>query len=55
MIPAMSRVTRMISEEVQSGTMCDQMMRARLAPCRRTAEMKSELRMVMVSARAMRA
>ena len=51
----MSSVTRTITEDRQSGTTWRRMMRAGEAPCRRTAAMKSALRMVSVSARAMRA
>ena len=51
----MSRVRRTIRDEVQSGMMWPQMMRALEAPCRRIAAMKSELRTVSVSARAIRA
>ena len=51
----MSSVRRTIRDEVHSGTICPQMMRALEAPWRRTAAMKSAWRTVMVSARAMRA
>ena len=51
----MSSVTRTMTEERQSGTTCFRMMRVDDPPCSRTAWMNSELRMVSVSARAIRA
>ena len=51
----MSSVTRTISEDRHSGTTWRQTMRTVEAPCSRAAAMKSLLRMVSVSARAMRA
>src|SRR5690554_641245 len=53
--PAISSVTRMIIEEVHSGSTCPTITRSGEAPCNCTAAMNSELRMVSVSARAMRA
>ena len=55
MMPAMSSVTRMMTDEVHSGMMWRRMTRNADAPCSRTAAMNSELRRVSVSARAMRA
>jgi hypothetical protein len=55
MIPAMSSVTRTMTELVHNGMICRQMIRPDEAPCRRAAAMKSLPRMVRVSARAMRA
>ena len=55
MIPAMSSVTRTMTLETQSGTICRRMMRGAPAPAMRTAATKSLPRMVSVSARASRA
>ena len=55
MIPAMSRPTRTISDEVQSGTTWPSTIRSGPAPWRRIAAMKSLRRIVSVSARATRA
>jgi hypothetical protein len=55
MMPAMSSVTRTITLDRQSGMTCPITMRSGEAPCSLIAEMKSELRMVRVSARAIRA
>ena len=51
----MSSVTRTMSDERQSGTTWPRMMRGVDAPCSFTAAMKSLLRIISVSARAMRA
>ena len=51
----MSKVTRTITLDRQSGTTWPVTMRNGDAPWSRIAEMKSELRIVSVSARAMRA
>ena len=53
--PAMSSVTRTIIDELQSGITWPSTMRAPEAPWRRTAAMKSLVRIVSVSARAIRA
>ncbi|MOA60266.1 hypothetical protein D3C78_1850970 [compost metagenome] len=55
MMPAISSVTRTMSDDMQSGMTCLSTMRKGDAPMSFTAAMKSELRKVMVSARAMRA
>src|SRR5262245_45374816 len=55
MMPAMSRVSRMITLGRQSGTIWVAMMRSGEAPCSSTAWMYSARRLVNVSARARRA
>src|SRR5690606_12695373 len=55
MMPAISSVTRMMTEDEHSGRIWRRITRAAEAPCRRIAAMNSELRKVSVSARAMRA
>src|SRR5260221_469918 len=55
MTPAMSRLTRTITEARHSGMMCRATMRPGEAPARRAAAMKSLRRSARVSARAMRA
>ncbi|MNU01440.1 hypothetical protein D3C72_2448490 [compost metagenome] len=55
MMPAISNVTRTISDDMHNGMTCLSTMRNGEAPISCTAAMKSELRKVMVSARAIRA